>query len=75
MNRQDVFMAGLALMLALLAIGAAVPNRDSYYRLPKVRWIDQRWGRGVARVVYAVMGLILLALGVLILSGWTLLGP
>ncbi len=75
MNRQDVFMAGLALMLALLAIGAAVHNRDSYYRLPKVRWIDQRWGRGVARVVYAVMGLVLLALGILIMSGWTFLGP
>ncbi len=75
MNRQDVFMAGLALLLALLAIGAAMHNRDRYYRLPKVRWIDQRWGRGVARVVYAVMGLILLALGILIMSGWTFLGP
>lgn len=75
MNRQDVFMAGLALVLALLAIGAAVRNRDSYYRLPKVRWIDQRWGRGVARLVYAVMGLILLVLGIVILSGWTFLRP
>ena len=75
MNRQDVFMAGLALLLALLAIGAAMHNRDRYYRLPKVRWIDQRWGRGVARVVYAVMGLLLLALGILIMSGWTFLGP
>jgi len=74
MNRQDLFMAGLALLLALLAIGAAVHNRDGYYRLPKVRWIDERWGRGVARVVYAVAGLVLLVLGILILSGWTFLG-
>ncbi|NLF72707.1 MAG: hypothetical protein GX575_27040 [Candidatus Anammoximicrobium sp.] len=74
MNRQDFFMGGLALMLALLAIGSAVHNRDAYYRLPKIRWIDERWGRRVARYVYAVAGLVLLALGVLILSGWSFLG-
>jgi len=74
MNRQDLFMAGLALILALLAIGAAIHNQDRYYRLPKVRWIDERWGRGVARIVYAVAGLVLLALAILILSGWTVLG-
>ena len=75
MNRQDLFMAGLALILALLAIGGAVHNHDRYYRLPKVRWIDERWGRGVVRIVYAVAGLVLLALAILILSGWTVLGP
>jgi hypothetical protein len=73
MNRQDLLMASLALMLALLAIGAAVHNRDRYYRLPKIRWIDERWGRRVARVVYAVAGLVLAALGILILSGWSFL--
>jgi hypothetical protein len=74
MNRQDLCMAGLALILALLAIGAALHNRDSYYRLPKIRWIDERWGRRVARIVYAVVGLVLAVLGVLILSGWSLIG-
>jgi len=74
MNRQDLCMASVALILALLAIGAAIHNRDSYYRLPKIRWIDERWGRRVARSVYVVAGLLLALLGILILSGWKLIG-
>jgi small neutral amino acid transporter SnatA (MarC family) len=73
MNRQDILMAAIALVLALLAFKAALGNRDHYYRLPKVRWIDERWGRRAARVWYAVMGLLLTALGVAILSGWSFL--
>ena len=74
MNRQDLFMGGLALTLALLAIGAAIHNRDVYFRLPKICWIDQRWGRGTARIVYTVAGLGLAVLAILILSGWSYLG-
>jgi len=73
MNRQDLLMAAVALLLALLAFRAALGNRDHYYRLPKVRWIDERWGRKIARVWYAIMGLVLAALGVAILSGWSFL--
>ena len=73
MNRQDLFMAAVALLLALLAFSAALGNGEHYYRLPKVRWIDERWGRKTARVWYAVMGLALAALGVAILSGWSFL--
>lgn len=69
MNRQDLCMGSLTLILAWLAIGAAIHNRDSYYRLPKIRWIDERWGRRVARSVYFVAGLLLALLGILILSG------
>lgn len=73
MNPQDIFMAAVALLLALLALRAALGNRDHYYRLPKVRWIDERWGRRTARVWYAIMGLLCAALGVAILSGWSFL--
>lgn len=73
MNRQDLLMAAVALLLALLAFLAAAGNRDHYYRLPKVRWIDERWGRKTARMWYAIMGLLLAALGMTILSGWSFL--
>jgi small neutral amino acid transporter SnatA (MarC family) len=73
MNRQDLLMAAVALLLALLALMAAAGSREQYYRLPKVRWIDERWGRKAARVWYAIMGLLLAALGVAILSGWSFL--
>lgn len=73
MNRQDIVMAAVALSLAVLAFVAALGNCDEFYRLPKVRWIDQRWGRTAARVWYAVAGLLLAAAGLAILSGWSVL--
>jgi len=74
MNRQDILMAVVALLLACFAFAAAIRNRDQDYRLRKIRWIDQRWGRRTARLVYAVMGLLLAALGLAILCGWSVLG-
>lgn len=73
MNRQDLVMAAVALSLAVLAFVAALGNRDEFYRLPKVRWIDQRWGRIAARVWYAAIGMLLAATGLAILSGWSVL--
>lgn len=74
MNHQDLLMAVVALLLASLAWVAAVRNRDCDYRFRKIRWIDQRWGRRTARLVYVVMGLLLVALGLAILCGWSVLG-
>jgi len=73
MNCQDTLMAAVAFLLAALALVAALGNRDRFYLLPKVRWIDQRWGRNAARVWYAIVGLLLTAAGVAILSGWSAL--
>jgi len=73
MNRQDILMAVVALLLACFAFAAAIRNRDQDYRLRKIHWIDQRWGRTAARVVYAVVGLLLTASGVAILCGWSVL--
>lgn len=52
--------------LGLLALIAAIHNRDCYFRLPKARWIQDRWGRGTARVVYALLGIGLITLGIVI---------
>jgi len=73
MNRQDIVMATVAFSLAVLAFVAALGNRDEFYRLPKVRWIDERWGRTTARAWYATVGLLLAATGLAILSGWSVL--
>jgi hypothetical protein len=73
MNPQDILMAVVALLLASFAFAAAARNREQDYRLRKIHWIDQRWGRRAARAVYAVVGLLLMASGIAILCGWSVL--
>jgi hypothetical protein len=66
MNTQSLFVGSVALVLGLLAVVAAIHNHDWYFQIPKARWIETRWGRGTARVVYAVLGLVLIIAGILI---------
>ncbi len=73
MNREHLLMAAVALVLAVLAITAGLSNRDGYYRWSKIGWIDRRWGRTAARIVYAVGGLVMALIAALILSGWSVL--
>lgn len=74
MNRQDLLMAAIALWMAWFALTAAIRNRDRDYRFRKIRWIEERWGRGTARVAYAVAGLLLAVMAIAILYGWSVLG-
>jgi hypothetical protein len=69
MSVDQLFVGAVALILGLLALTAAIHNRDWYFRLPKARWIENRWGRSTARVVYALLGAGLIALGIAIVLG------
>ncbi len=69
MTVEQLFVGAVAFVLGLLALIAAIHNRDWYFRLPKARWIQDRWGRGTARFVYALLGTALIALGIVILFG------
>ena len=73
MKPQDLLMALVALILAVLALAAAVRNRDRDFRFRKIGWIDRRWGRNAARGLCAVIGLLLAAMGLAILCGWSVL--
>jgi hypothetical protein len=66
---EQYFVGGVAMVLGLLALVAAVHNHQRYYVLPKIRWIEARWGRPAARTFYALLGAILLGLGVVVLLG------
>jgi hypothetical protein len=66
---EHYFVGGVAILLGLLALVAAVHNHPRYYVLPKIRWIEQRWGRRAARGFYAVLGTALLGWGVIVLLG------
>lgn len=69
MTAEQLFVGAVAFILGLLALIAAIHNRDWYFRLPKARWIEDRWGRSTVRVVYALLGIALIALGLVIVSG------
>ena len=63
MSAERLFMITVAAVLGLSALVAAIHNHDVYYRLPKARLIEDRWGRTGARLAYVVLGLVFLALG------------
>lgn len=69
MTADQLFVGAVAFGLGLLALIAAIHNRDWYFRLPKARWIEERWGRSTVRVVYGLLGAALIALGVVIVLG------
>jgi len=69
MPADQLFVGAIAFILGALALTAAIHNRDWYFRLPKARWIEDRWGRGAVRIAYALLGIALIALSIVIVLG------
>jgi hypothetical protein len=69
MHGEQFFVGGVAMMLGFAALLAAFQNHDRYYQLPKIRWVDERWGRGTARAAYVFLGACFLALGIFVFLG------
>lgn len=69
MNYFDLFVGAVSILLGILAISSAVLNGPFSYSLWVARNIEKRWGRGMARLFYAVLGLFLIGLGIVIALG------
>ena len=69
MNFVDLFIGGVSILLGILAIGAALLNWSYSYTLWVARNIEDRLGRGCARVFYALLGVALIVLGVTLALG------
>ena len=65
-SREAWFVGGVAFTLGLLALVAAIHNRDWYYQLPKIQWVEERFGRPAARCIYAVLGAMLIVLALFV---------
>ena len=72
MNVLDLFVGSVSCGLGVLALVAALANWNACYQLDKVRWLEDQWGRSTLRWIYAVVGLVLVAMGVAIAAG---IGP
>jgi hypothetical protein len=66
MNYEAIFVGAISVLLGLIGVIAAVANRDVCYQLEKIRKLEQRAGRSSARAVYAVVGVVLICLGIAI---------
>ena len=62
MNYQDMFVATVAVGIALFLISSALFDWDWSYQLDKAQRIESQWGRPAARVFYITLGVILLTL-------------
>ena len=70
MAAQDIFVGAVALGIGSFALLSALFNWDWSYQLWKARWVEARFGRRGARVFYAILGTVMIALGIAIAVGF-----
>jgi hypothetical protein len=66
MNYEQLFVSGVAFLLGTTCVLTAIMNLDWCFRLPKAQWAIGRWGRGGTRLAFAIIGILLILLGVYI---------
>lgn len=73
-GHEDLFVGTAAVVLGLFLIVCAVSDWDWYYSVRTARWLRQWLGRRGTRIVHALLGVVLIVLGVTIAIGyrWTL---
>ena len=70
MSWSDAFVGGVAIVVGTLALLAAATNWEAAFQFPKARSIEARFGRRTARVFYAMLGIVLVLLGIAIAAGF-----
>lgn len=71
----DWFVGGVAVLIGLLALVHGIAPREQTFTMPKLRWLEQAYGRTTARVFLGVLGATLILLGIAIALGWKLEWP
>ena len=66
----DFFVGGVAIVLGVITLASALMPYEAVYQLPKVRWLTEQYGQGGARGFLVALGVLLLALGVILVFGW-----
>jgi len=70
MSYADLFVGAVATGIGVWAIYSALFNYEWSYQLHKARWLEDRVGRSGARVVFALVGIALIAMGAAIAMGF-----
>ncbi len=70
MEVQDVVVGLVAVAAGLFLIVVSAVNIQWYFQSWKTRWLDQRLGRLMARIVVGLLGILLVLLGIAIMRGF-----
>lgn len=66
----DWIVGAVAITIGVLLCASAAISTEHLYELPKVRWLQQRFGRAATRSMLIVAGVALVAVGIAIALGW-----
>jgi hypothetical protein len=66
---QDLLIGGISTVMGLFVLAIALGNWDWFYQLRLARRIELAYGRPGARLYYAGLSLLLVALGLAIAMG------
>jgi len=67
---EQIFVGGTSIALGAISIAASASNHEAFFQLTKIKWIEMRGGRSLARAIYALIGVTLVGLGVAIAMGF-----
>jgi len=70
MWQWDWLMGGMAMALGVVITVSAIGNAPWLMNLRRPRWLAEQIGPARARGVLVAIGLVCIALGLVILSGW-----
>lgn len=63
MSIEQAFVGAVAIILGVLCAAAGLFQFSWFFRLPKARWAEARWGRRATRIGFGLLGLALILLG------------
>ncbi|HUE71044.1 MAG TPA: hypothetical protein VMP01_09160 [Pirellulaceae bacterium] len=70
MRQWDWLVGGAAIGMGLVIAASAVANARWFMELRRPKWLAEKFGPLPTRGVFLAIGLICVALGVVIISGW-----
>jgi len=70
MQLQDVVVGLVAMAAGLFLVVVGAVDIQWYFQSWKTRWLDQRLGRLATRLIVALLGILLVLLGIAIMRGF-----
>ena len=70
MTHEQLFVGATSIALGVLSVAAGASNLDVFFQFTKIKWIEMRGGRALARATYAMVGVTLIGLGIAIAMGF-----
>jgi hypothetical protein len=72
MTALDLIVGTISAVVGLTMLLGGMFNLEPVFRFAKLRWLSEQLGRGWARLVCVLLGVIFFALGIAIALGWRL---